>query len=202
MPDQAVSEIIQRAREVYRTASRGLQDARVDPARRVAGIHNAVVFGRAVTNVLENLRSKDPRFDDWYAPISAELSADPLMKYFYKLRSQILKQGSSGTGSYTHIRQLNLSQDIKKFGPPPPNACGFFIGDSFGGSGWEVEVAPGIIEKFYVGLPTEIGVAGVYFQDAPGADKSAPPDLDAVELCGKYLERMGAVLESATAFFK
>lgn len=196
------SEVLHRAREVYNTAFRGLEDARTDPARRVTGLHNAIVFGRAVTNVIENLRSKDSRFDDWYEPISGSLSADPLMKYFYKLRSKILKQGNSGTSTYTHIYSFSPATDMRKFGPPPPNARAFFIGDSNGGTGWEVETAPGVTEKFYAVLPAEIGISGLYFRDAPGANGTAPPELDAVVLATRYLSRMKEVLESAAAFFK
>jgi hypothetical protein len=196
------SEILMRARELYNTASRGLEDARADPSRRVTGLHNAVVFGRAVTNVLENLRSKDSRFDGWYGPVSAGLSADPLMKYFYKLRSQILKQGNTGTGMYAHIQSFSPSTDMMKFGAPPPNARSFFIGDSNGGTGWEVEVTGGATEKFYAALPPEIGIAGLYFRDAPGADNTSPPELDAITLTTRYLSRMKEVLESAEAFFK
>ncbi len=201
MPNQAVQEVLRRARDVFNTASRGLEDTRSNPARRITGIHNAVVFGRAVTNVLENLRSKDSRFDGWYAEISAALSADPLMKYFYKLRSQILKQGVSGTSTYAHIKKFNFPQDMRQFGPPPANARGFFIGDQHGGSGWEVDISQGVVEKFYVELPPEIGVAGLYFRDTPGADQSAPPDLDAVALCGKYLDRKEDILKRAESFF-
>lgn len=201
MPTPAVQEILRRAREVFQTASRGLDDARADPARRISGIHNAVVFGRAVTNVLENLRSRDARFEVWYARVSEELSSDPLMRYFYKLRSQILKQGSVGTATYTHLKQFTFPADLKHFGPPPPNARGFFFGDQLGGNGWNVETSPGVTEKFYVTVPPEIVISGVYFRDAPGADEAAPPDLDAVALCGKYVERINFVLQEAEAVF-
>lgn len=38
----------------------------------------------------------------------------------------------------------------------PPHAKGFSIGDTIGGSGWEVETEVGATEKFYVQLPETI----------------------------------------------
>ena len=53
------------------------------------------VFGRAVTNVLQHLRSFDPydegAFDRWYEPWVTEMRTDPLLRYFYELRSAFLK---------------------------------------------------------------------------------------------------------------
>jgi hypothetical protein len=138
-----------------------------DPNRRVAGLHNVVVFGRAVTNVLQNLRSTEPDFDAWYAPHLAEMEGDPLLKYLYTLRSDILKKGVLPVGVSTYIRQLRFPQDAARLGPPPPNARGFFIGDSLGGSGWEVELADGRTEKYYAKLPADVGATTLHLPDAP-----------------------------------
>ena len=35
-------------------------------------MHNVVVYGRAVTNVLQNLRNRAQGFDDWYEPWQTE----------------------------------------------------------------------------------------------------------------------------------
>ena len=145
-----------------------------DPNRRVAGLHNLVVFGRAVTNVLQNLRSTEPDFDAWYAPHRAEMEGDPLLKYLYTLRSEILKEGILPLAVSTHIRQLRFPEDLARLGPPPPNAKGFFIGDSIGGSGWEVELADGRTEKYYARLPADIGGATVHLPDAPATHMGRP----------------------------
>ena len=48
------SNVLQSARDTLRTAELGLRDLQGGPAdRRLAGLRNAVVFGRAVTNVLK-----------------------------------------------------------------------------------------------------------------------------------------------------
>jgi hypothetical protein len=60
------------------------------------GLRNLIVFGRAVTNILQNLRSVvgAKTFDEWYMPLQEEMRDDELLKYFYELRTEILKEGS------------------------------------------------------------------------------------------------------------
>jgi hypothetical protein len=60
--------------------------------RILLGFAAVVVFGRAVTNALQNLRRFDRRaFDAWYGPWQQEMRNDPLLRWFYVLRSDILK---------------------------------------------------------------------------------------------------------------
>lgn len=95
------------------------------------------------------------------------MERDPLMKYFYNIRSKILKEGNVNLGSYAHIKSLQFPQDIQKLGPPPPNAKSFFIGDQHGGSGWIVQMQDGSTEKFYVDFPDDKAQVGLYLPDAP-----------------------------------
>ena len=203
MPQKSTSEILGRVRETLQIATLGLADLKMHPSRRLAGLSNLVVFGRAVTNVLQNLRSTEPSFDTWYKPVQEQLAADPLMKFFYELRTRILKQGDSGVGGYAHIKSFQFPLDMKKFGPPPPNAKNFFIGDSVGGTGWEVEVSPGNMEKYYVDLPSEIGASGLYFRDAPSLTQdSQPTDADVIALSERYMSQLEQVVESAETQFE
>jgi hypothetical protein len=73
------------------------------PPERLVGLRNLVVFGRAVTNVLQNLRNTEPDFDGWYEKYRIEMQSDPLMNYFYKLRSEILKEGQLKVGVKAYI---------------------------------------------------------------------------------------------------
>ncbi|MHA1337980.1 MAG: hypothetical protein ACTSPW_19945 [Promethearchaeota archaeon] len=162
------TNIIRRTEETLKTAKQGLEDLiKGPPERKLSGLRNLVVFGRAVTNVLQNLRSTEPDFDAWYEKYREEMKNDPLMKYFYKLRSKILKKGLLETSTHVYIRQLQTPEDLTRFGPPPPNAKGFFIGDELGGSGWEVQLPDGSIKKYYVELPQDIGFVSLHFPDAP-----------------------------------
>jgi len=168
----------------------------------MSGLQNVAVFGRAVTNVLQNLRSVQPDFDDWYTPVQKELENTPLMKFFYNLRTEILKKGEVGVSNRVHIKSFTFPVDMAKFGKPPTNARGFFIGDSVGGTGWEVEVSPGVVETYYVELPTEIGAAGLYFRNAPGVDGSKDPQQgDVVRLCGQYVAAIAEILRRADERF-
>jgi hypothetical protein len=167
-PARTADAILRAAEDTLRTAEQGLSDVvNGPPERRLAGLRNAVVFGRAVTNVLENLRGVDPAFDAWYKPVAAAISDDPLMRFFYKLRSEILKKGSLGVAGSVSIHNLNLPEDVRRFGAPPPNACGFFAGDAAGGVGWNIRLPDGSIEKYYVDLPADIGRIEALFVDAP-----------------------------------
>jgi len=134
MADRTSAEILRAARQTLATAEKGLADVSSgDPNRRVAGLHNVVVFGRAVTNVLQKLRSTEPGFDAWYGPHRAQMEGDPLLKYLYRLRSEILKEGILPLSTSMHIHRLRFPDDIARLGPPPPNAKSFFIGDNLGG---------------------------------------------------------------------
>lgn len=137
------------------------------PPRKLSGLRNLVVFGRAVTNVLQGLRSTEPEFDAWYARYVREMESDQLLKYFHKLRSVILKKGILKTSIRGFIRKFDFPYDLSRFGPPPPFAKSFFIGDKFGGTGWEVELPDGSKMKYYVKLPSDIGTVSLHFPDTP-----------------------------------
>jgi len=165
---RTTTDIIRSAEETMKTAEQGLEDLiKGPPERKLSGLRNLIVFGRAVTNILQNLRSIESDFDAWYERYREEMGNDPLMRYFYKLRSKILKEGLLETSTHTYIRQLRIPEDLTRFGSPPPNAKGFFIGDNLGGSGWEVQLPDGSIEKYYVELPYDIGSVSLHFPDAP-----------------------------------
>lgn len=59
-------------------------------------IRLVVIDLRRITFVLQKLRSRVERFDEWYAPIQTRLGADPLLKYFHDLRNEVEKEGLPG----------------------------------------------------------------------------------------------------------
>ena len=94
MPHPETRAILSRVETTLQTAKFGLDDSTNGPSERVAaGLSNLIAFGRAVTNVLQNLRSKEESFEEWYVPYEKEMRSDELMLHFYKLRSEILKEG-------------------------------------------------------------------------------------------------------------
>ena len=166
-PRRTSEQIIHDTEQAWKTAKFGLDDfLKQVPPRSISGLMNIAVFGRAVTNVLQNLRSTEPTFDEWYPKYRKEMESDELMKYFYNWRTDILKKGQTMTMTHVHIKEFNLPSDMSKFGPPPPHAKNFFIGDQYGGTGWEVVLSNGTVEKYYVELPSDIGEITHYFQDA------------------------------------
>jgi hypothetical protein len=166
--NRTTTDIIRSAEDTLKTAIEGLEDLDKGPQeRKLSGLRNLVVFGRAVTNIIQNLRSKEPDFDTWYEKYQEEMKRDPLMKYFYELRSKILKEGVLKTSTGIFIRQLKIPEDLGRLGPPPPNAKGFFVGDSLGGSGWKVQLPDSSTEKYYVEIPSDIASVSVHFPDAP-----------------------------------
>jgi len=201
---RTVSEILHDAIETLRSAQQGLDDLLQGPReRRLAGLRNAVVFGRAVTNVLENLRGVAPGFDEWYGPVAAELRDDPLLRWFYQLRSRILKQGSLPISGSVMFIEVKLPRDVSKLPPAPPNAVGFFAGDAAGGMGWEVQIPGGPREKFYVewGAPDIVTFASV-FSDAPDFHNGREVTNKSIEnLTSLYIARMRRVLDEARLRF-
>ncbi|MDQ6691103.1 MAG: hypothetical protein M3Z18_11405 [Gemmatimonadota bacterium] len=197
------AEVLQRVQDTLDTARLGLRDViEGRPERRLGGLRNLVVFGRAVTNVLQNLRSIEPTFEQWYQPYVAEMRADPLLRYFYTLRSKILKEGTLRTGASVHISHFEFPRDMQRLGPPPPGAGAFFMGDQSGGSGWEIQTADGQVEKFYVDIPGDIASFEVHLPDAPLEHKGQKVADTRIEtLATLYFDYLAGLVESARKEF-
>ena len=200
---RTTEQILKDAEQILNTARFGLDDlTKGRPERRVSGLLNLVTFGRAVTNVLQNLRSNEQEFDNWYAKYQKEMTEDELLKYFYKLRSVILKEGQVNVGTSAYINQFNYPVDMSKFGKPPPNAKGFFIGDRNGGTGWEVQFQDGTTAKYYVELPSEIGKTWFIFPDPPTNHLGKQIQDTSVEFLSKiYLDYIAHLVEMAKQEF-
>jgi hypothetical protein len=197
-------EILERARQTLAVAEKGVQDLRgKDPSRWLPGLLNVAVFGRAVTNILQNLRSVDQKFDPWYAPKVLEMRADKLLRFFYELRTEVLKTARRvPTAHRTHIKHLELPKDLARMGPKPPGTTGFFIGDSAGGSGWLVRLPNGTQVPYYVDLPDDIGVVDMTIRGAPLLHLGQPVlDDSAASLSSLYVNYLRNLLDDADKVF-
>jgi len=197
-------DIIRAAEEMLATARLGLTDLNgTEPERKFVGLRNLAVFGRAVTNVLQNLRAIDrERFDRWYEPYRKQMEDDELMRFFYELRTEILKRGNLPASAKIHIHHLKLSDDLSRFGPPPKGAVGFFIGDSKGRSGWEVKLPDGSTEIYYVQWPEDIMTINVLFSSPPSSHLGRPIGERTAESLGKlYFEYLRKMLADAHHVF-
>ena len=196
-------QILIEAMQTLETTQFGLRAMqRGGPSDLMPGFRNVAVFGRAVTNVLQNLRSTEPDFDDWYAPYVEEMKQDPLLRRFYELRTQILKVGTVSTRASTYISSFEFPRDMSRLGPPPPGATTFFIGDSAGGSGWEVPRPDGTTEKYYVELPIDIGSTSIHLSDPPEKHLGEPVrSSNIVSLSVAYVHYLEGLLAAARKRF-
>jgi len=200
---KSIEATVRRAEEILQTARHGYNDlVSRDRSRRFSGLRNLIVFGRSVTFVLQNLKSDvgEKVFNEWYLPRQEEMRQDPLLRYFVTARNEILKQGRLNVSTSAHIHQLS-GEDFQKFGPPPPGATNFFIGDQSGGTGWEVELPDGSKEKYYVELPTSIGEVKQQFANLPEATDPELKGKSVEELCALYLGRLESLLDDARNVF-
>lgn len=90
------SDVMTRAGIMLQLVQLGLadiDDPRKEYLRITQGLYNIAVFGRAVTNALQGLRTYNRHaFDEWYEPWRAEMQNDPLCRFFYGLRTDLLKK--------------------------------------------------------------------------------------------------------------
>ncbi len=199
---RTTQQIIKEAEDTLYTAQLGMQLVEgKDPKARIAGLRNLVVFGRAVTNVLQNLRSTlGDQFDEWYQPKVEEMSSDQVMKYFYKLRSEILKKGTVNTTVAMSLSGNPMA--LMQKSTAPPSAKSFFMGDNLGGCGWEVEIEPGVTEKYYVDVPDNIpGLQmniDIRLLDAPENLK----EKNIQELSAHYLKYLEGLVNEAKSTFR
>lgn len=193
---KTVSSVLNGAEERLRIAYFGLEDM-LTTARASAGLMNAVVFGRAVTFALQNLRSVRPDFDEWYEPKMQEMKSDPLLKYFADLRTTIEKTTENIT-SKGYALNFNSAQLAAEFGKPPPGAYMKFICDSLGRSGWRVKTSDGEIVEYYVSLPESMVRPVLFLAKAPQDYEN----MKATELVKIYLDKLTDLLKLARAHFE
>lgn len=94
LPDMP-SNCLTRAQTHLNMARLGLSDMSVlEQDRAVLGFCGVAVFGRSVTLALQHLRKWDRQaFDEWYGPWRDQMTADPLSRFFYDVRTEVLHGG-------------------------------------------------------------------------------------------------------------
>jgi hypothetical protein len=197
---ESAKDVLKGAEEMLYMAFLGLDIIRGNDARaKMAGLRNVAVFGRAFINVLESLRLMEPLFDEWYVSYDV-MKRDPLMRYFYKLRTKILEAGE------LHIPfTMTLKGDpteVFRYFKQPPRARSVFTGDTTGGSGWEIETEAGPTKKFYVQMPASLPALSldskIHLVGAPAELQ----DLPAVIVCERYLHKLSNLMATAKSRFQ
>lgn len=195
---ELAKEYLHRTREVLDTAFQGYFVLKDQPSRRTAGFRNVIVFGAAVRKVLEELPPDSVEFDKWYKPIRKEFRSSVLMKLFAELLAEIRKRDAAGVDSKARVVGFNYPADVPKLGKRPARARELFMGDELGGVGWEVELMPGVIEKYYAILPAAYGTVEEFLSFTPVVQTSKDPrPVDAVKVCEQYITTLEKVLRGA-----
>lgn len=200
MADRPVSEVLRDADDGLQLVERALVEITDLPGhQRVAGVRNLPVWGRALTQTFQNLRTAvgNQKFNQWWSPWQTELKTDPDFVYLWDLRNQIEKEGTVGSLGYVmHIDHLDTSQ----LGPPPPNAVGFFVGDRWGGAGWTVRKPDGTTEAFYAQLPGT--VRSHLFFTGPTTSQRRPPPKQSIDIIARrYVDLLRRIHASARKEF-
>lgn len=191
-------EYLHRTRETLDTAFQGYFVLKDHAARRTAGFRNVIIFGNAVRKVLEELPSDGGEFDKWFKPIRKEFKTSVLMKLFAELLAEIRKRETERIGSTARVVGFNYPADVPKLGKRPAHAHEFFMGDEIGGIGWEVELRPGVIEKYYAILPAAYGTVEEFLSFTAVVQTARDPrPIDATKVSEQYIHTLEKVLRGA-----
>lgn len=125
----------------------GSSDAKKLPATR-----NLLAFGGVFIRQIHGLRRHSIPLDRWFVQHQKNMNADPMIRSLHELRRDLLDRATNPAASL-HITQLHLPSKGGEHGPRPRNARSFFVGDRLGGTGWEVALSDGSVEKYYVAIP-------------------------------------------------
>jgi hypothetical protein len=197
--ERSMQDILAASKQMLTNAQMGLRNVKsADPTQRVPGLHNVIVFGRAVTIALQRLRSVVEGFDEWYG--EALPAKDPLLIYMNRARNAILKQAETPRLS-THVVVRNFDGNPSRMfsGEPPQGATGVFVGDLLGGSGWLVRLPDGTQETYYAELsPFFEGTVTLHFQNGPTEFMGQPvTDSTVAGIASSYVAMLERVITEA-----
>ena len=159
------------------------------------------MFGRAVTNVLQTLRGVDAdKFDLWYQPFKQEMEKDPLMRYFYKLRTEILKEGGPDTPEATGVAGERFHPGVLMANPPP--GAFQWVLDGWGAA-WLVRLPDGTVERRLIDVPEGMIKRSELRMPNPPTQHLGQPigDTTVQGLCKLYVHYLSQLVAAAEAQF-
>lgn len=194
--DLSTKQVIEQAEMELYTAKMGHKNvSEGDGKQQEAGLRNVAVFGRAVTSKLQNLRSVEPNFDDWYAPYREEMERDELMNFFYKFRTDVLKKSKQDVSKSFVVNELDL-RELN----PPPNTVGTSITKH--GVGWHVQTGSDQTEIYYAEVPEEMGYVKYSIENKPTKHLNTDiSDEPIEELCRLYVSYLANMVSDAKETF-
>jgi hypothetical protein len=192
---------LQHARDALDAAFQGYFVVKDQPTRRMAGFRNVIVFSEIVREALENLPGDGGGFDRWYKPIRKELRASTVTRLFAELYAEIRKREAAGVDSKARVVGFSYPADVPKLGKRPAHARELFMGDELGGVGWEVEVLPGVVEKYYAILPAAYGTVEEFLSFTAVVQTSRDPrPIDAARVCEQFIVMLEKIVRGAAQF--
>ena len=192
MKPRVVSEILRNLSEAARLTDAAVADTRHAMAERQLGAaRNVVVFGKRVLGLLHELGNADPGFADLFAQNRLAMTDDPKIQRFDLLAVEMLRERSP----QLNVTHLAIPSAGAKFGSRPPNARVFFSGDRLGGSGWELVMGDGSIEKHYLTLPADFLPKSFKLSAVAGPDSVQ-------ELCDEFVSHLSEMIRNARQYFE
>ena len=203
--ERSTRQILSDARQQLARAKLGMAAIEgLDRGLALAGLCNVAIFGRSVTWILQNLRSTEPSFDEWYSPYAEAMRKDELCRYFLTLRNLIEKKGEVAVeAGGVYINSLTGVDMARFYAAAPSGTTSMFLGDRLGRSGWKVSMPDGSEEVFFFEVSAEIGCpTDLRFPDAPKTHLGSPLDSVGInELSRLYLEYLDGVVDAAEIQF-
>jgi hypothetical protein len=198
-----MTELLRIAHETLDTAHLGYAVVRDVPARRLPGLRNVAMFGGMVCALFEELHDSGPQGREWYRSIRKKLKDSVVTRLFRELQEEFRKRDAAGVSSQARLRTFNYPADLDKLGKRPAKATELFMGDEIGGTGWEIELAPGRRNKYYVVLPAEYGTVDGFLSSTPIVQTSRDPrPVDIVDACDRYVSLLDDTLRGAELHFR
>jgi hypothetical protein len=92
--NMTVLDVLNQSRSALEAAHSALHKLEEGPTiGKMSNLRQAVVEIRRSTFVLQKLKGRVEKWDEWYGPLQESMKSDPLMRYFSDLRNQIEKEG-------------------------------------------------------------------------------------------------------------
>lgn len=185
--------------EMMHLALKGICESEESSERRYH-LKNFVLHCSSVTHVTQGLKSKVKEFDGWWATVAASMQGDLLMRYFSKLRTEILKKNAYHVGYRIAPRppQLLVTLRLSEIGTPPIAGMTFEItGD---GPLWVLRSPAGReIKTIRAELPDSWGGAGqLVFMNCPEAEFPQQFEgQDISHICTEYQTRLLSIVDKA-----
>ena len=101
-----------------------------DRLRRLSAVRSFLSNSVSLTWTVQNLRHREPSFEEWWAPWQQELKNDEVAQFFYMSRVPAIHEGQLDLGSHAqiHLNTSELHRGVRALVPPGPYRV--ILGDS------------------------------------------------------------------------